>query len=128
VFPVVFVQALLAANWYVDHPVLIPGDGSPGGGNLGNVLAVPVFAVAAIACLLFPLLWGISAVRTRKRAAMRDLPVISAILQGTTSLVALPVALTLRYGWADAAILVAADLVALGAVLRPRWSRRTLAS
>jgi hypothetical protein len=127
-FPVVFVQAMLIANWYVDHPVLVPGDDSPGGEGIGNLLAVPVFAVTAIACLLLPLLWGILAVRTRKHLATRDLPVISAVLQGVASLAALPVAATLPYGWADVAILVAADLIALGGVLRPRWSRRTLTS
>lgn len=125
-FPAVFVQAALVANWYVDHPVFVPGDDSPGGGNMGNVLAVPVFAVAAIACLLFPLLWGVAAFRTWKGAAMKDLPVISTVMQGTASLVALPAAATLPHNWADVTILVAADMVALGAALRPRWPRRTL--
>lgn len=126
VFPAVFVQATLVANWYVDHPVVVPGDGSPGGGNMGNVIDVPIFAVAAIACLLFPLLWGIAAFRTWKGATVKDLPVISTVLQGAASLVALPVAATLPYNWADVTTLVAADLVALGVALRPRWSRRTL--
>lgn len=124
-FPAVFVQATLVANWYVGHPVVIPGDDSPGGGNMGNVLDVPVFAGAAIACLVFPLLWGITAFRTRKGKEMKDLPVISAVLQATASLVALPVAATLPDNWADVTVLVAADLVALGVVLGPRWSRRT---
>jgi hypothetical protein len=126
VFPAVFVQATLVANWYVDHPVVVPGDDSPGGGNMGNVIDVPIFAVAAIACLLFPLLWGIAAFRTWKGATVKDLPVISTVLQGAASLVALPVAATLPYNWADVTTLVAADLVALGVALRPRWSRRTL--
>ncbi|MGI5138562.1 hypothetical protein [Streptomyces sp. CA-106110] len=46
-------------------------------------------------------------------------------LQGVASLVALPVAKALPYNWANVTILVAADLVALGIVLRPLWSRRT---
>lgn len=126
VFPAAFVQATLVANWYVLHPVLVPGDDSPGAGsNMGNVIAVPIFAVAAIACLLLPLLWGIAAFRTWKGAAIKDLPVISTVLQGTASLVALPVATTLPYNWADVTTLVAADLIALGVTLRPRWSRPT---
>ncbi|MFF8367486.1 hypothetical protein ACF05W_01435 [Streptomyces lydicus] len=125
VFSAVFVQATLLANWYVEHPVIDPGDDSPGGGNMGNVLALPFFAVAAIACLLFPLLWGIAAFRTRKGAAVKDLSEISTVLQGVTSLVALPVAKALPYNWANLPILVAADLVALSIVLRPLWSRRT---
>ncbi|MFI0216500.1 hypothetical protein [Streptomyces lydicus] len=56
VFPAVFAQATLLAHWHVVHPVDDPGDDSPGGGNMGNVIAMPLFAVAAIACLLFPLL------------------------------------------------------------------------
>lgn len=126
VVPAVFVEATLVANWYVYHPVVVPGDDSPGGGNMGNVIAVPIFAVAAIACLLLPLLWGIAAVRTRRSAPMKGLPVISTVLQGTASLVALPVAGTLPYNWADVTALVAADLVALCVAMRPRWSRRTL--
>ncbi|MGW3660991.1 hypothetical protein ACWD6R_37525 [Streptomyces sp. NPDC005151] len=126
VFPAVFVQATLLANWYVDHPVVVPGDDSPGGGNMGNVIAVPIFAVAAIVCLLFPLLWGIAAFRTWKAAAVKDLPAISTVLQGAALLVALPVAMTLPYNWANVTTLVAAELVALGVALRPRWSRRTV--
>lgn len=125
VFPAVFVHATLIANWYVDHPVVVPGDDSPGGGNMGNLIEVPIFAVAAIACLLFPLLWGIAAFRTWKGAAMRGLPVFSTLLQGTTSLVAFPVATTLPYKWAEVATLVVADLLALGVALRPCRSRRT---
>ncbi|MFI0216499.1 hypothetical protein [Streptomyces lydicus] len=37
---------------------------------------------------------------------------------------ALPAAMTLPYSWADVTTLVAAELVALGVALRPRWSRR----
>jgi len=92
VFPAVFVQATLVANWYVLHPVLVPGDDSPGGGDMRNVVAMPIFAVASIACLLFPLLWGIATFRTWKAAAMKDLPMISTALQGTASLAAIPVA------------------------------------
>jgi hypothetical protein len=126
VFPALFVQATLVANWYVDHPVVVPADDSPGGGNMGNVIEVPIFGVAAIACLLLPLLWGIAGIRAWKGAAMKDLPMISTVLQGTASLVAFPVAVTLPYNWADVTALVAADLVALGVALRRRWSRRTL--
>ncbi|MDJ0385833.1 hypothetical protein [Streptomyces sp. G-G2] len=128
VFPAVFVQATLLANWNVDHPVVVPGDDSPGGGNMGNVIAVPIFAVAAIVCLLFPLLWGIAAFRTWKAAAVKDLPAISTVLQGAALLVALPVAMTLPYNWADVTTLVAAELFALGVALRPRWSLRTATS
>lgn len=125
VFPAVFLQATLVAKWYVDHPVVDPRDDSPGGGNMGNVIGLPLFAVAAIACLLFPLLWGIAAFRTWKGAVVKDLAEMSTVLQGLALLVALPVALTLPYNWADAAALVAADLVALYTVLRRLWSRRT---
>ncbi|MEV0975937.1 hypothetical protein [Streptomyces sp. NPDC049915] len=124
-FPAVFVQATLLANWYVEHPVIDPSDDSPGGGNMGNVIALPFFAVAAIVCLLFPLLWGIAAFRTWKGAAVKDLSEVTTVLQGVTSLVALPVAKTLPYHWADVTFLVAAGLVALGIVLRPLWSRWT---
>ncbi|MFE0509534.1 hypothetical protein [Streptomyces sp. NPDC058964] len=125
VFPAVFLQATLVAKRYVDHPVVDPGDDSPGGGNMGNVIALPFFAVAAIVCLLFPLLWGISAFRTWRGAVVTDLAEISTVLQGVALLVALPVALTLPYNWADVTALVAADLVALCTVLRRPWSRRT---
>ncbi|MEU6492264.1 hypothetical protein ABZ890_17990 [Streptomyces sp. NPDC046984] len=47
-------QATLLANHYVEHPVIDPCDDAPSGGNLGNTLAVPFFAVAALGCLLFP--------------------------------------------------------------------------
>jgi len=88
---------------------------------MGSLLAVPLFAVAAIACLLLPLLWGIAAFRTRKGAAVKDLVVAAIVLQGGTSLLALPVAASMPYSWADFMILVAADAVALGVVLpRPR--------
>jgi hypothetical protein len=124
VFPAVFLQATLAAKWYVDHPVVDPGDDSPGGGNMGNVIALPFFAVAAIACLLFPLLWGIAAFRTWRGAVVKDLAEVSTVLQGVASLVALPVALALPCNWADVTALVAADLIALYTVLRRRWSCR----
>ena len=71
--PAVFVRATLLAAWYVKHPVVVPGDDSPGGGNMGNVAAVPMFAFAAVVCLVLPLLWGIAAVRRRKGAAVKDL-------------------------------------------------------
>ena len=41
-FCAVFVQAALVANWRVEHPVPVPGDDSPGGGDMGDVLAVLV--------------------------------------------------------------------------------------
>jgi len=125
VFPAMFVQATLLAYWYVGHPVVDPSDDSPGGGNMGNVIALPIFAVAAIACLLFPLLWGIAAFRTWKGAVVKDLPEISTVLQGVALLVALPVATTLPYNWADVTTLVAAELAALVVLLRPHWSRLT---
>ncbi|MFF3469320.1 hypothetical protein ACWCQN_35045 [Streptomyces sp. NPDC001984] len=124
VFPAVFVQATLLANWYVEHPVIVPGDDSPGiAANAGNLLAVPGFAVAAIACLLFPLLWGIAAFRKWKGAAVKGLPVFSTVLQGVTLLVALPVATTLPYNWADVTTLIAAVLIALWASSRDRSGR-----
>jgi hypothetical protein len=126
VFPAVFAQATLVANWSAEHPVPVPDDGSPGGGNMGPVLDVPTFALAAVLCLLFPLLWGIAAIRARKGAAMKDLAVAFAVLQGTASLVALPVAATLPWNWADVTALVAADVIALGVALRPHWQRWTL--
>ncbi|MCF3136187.1 hypothetical protein [Streptomyces olivochromogenes] len=126
VFPAVFVQATLRAHWYVEHPMIVPGDDSPGiAANAGNLLALPIFAVAAIACLMFPLLWGIAAFRTRKDAAVKGLPVFSTVLQGVALLVALPVATTLPYSWADVATLVAAVLIALWASSRDRSGRRT---
>ncbi|MGW4565143.1 hypothetical protein ACWEN3_22875 [Streptomyces sp. NPDC004561] len=124
-FPAVFMQATLVAKWYVDHPVVDPGDDSPGGGNMGNVIALPFFALAAIACLLFPLLWGIAAFRTSKGAVVKDLAEISAVLQGVALLIALPVAMSLPYNWASVTTLVAAELVALVTVLRRFWQGRT---
>ena len=53
---------------------------------------------------------------------MTDLPVITAVLQGLASLLAFPVAASLPYNLAIVAALIAADLVALDVVLRPRWS------
>ncbi|MEU9500361.1 hypothetical protein [Streptomyces sp. NPDC048196] len=126
VFPAVFVQAMLLANWHVEHPVFVPGDDSPGiAANGGNLIAVPMFAVAAIVCLLFPLLWGIAAFRTGQGKAVKDLPAITTVLQVVALLVALPAAMSLPYNWADVTALVAADLVALSVALRPRWPRRT---
>lgn len=125
-FTAVFVQATLLANWAVDHPVPVPGDGSPGGGNMGNVIAVPMFAVAAIVCLLFPLLWGITAFRARRAAVVKGLAVLTTVLQGAASLVVFPVAAALPYAWADVAALGAGDLVALGAAVQPLWSRRVV--
>ncbi|MCW7946286.1 hypothetical protein AAW14_30900 [Streptomyces hygroscopicus] len=125
VFPAVFLQAALVAKWYVQHPVVDPGDDSPGGGNMGNVIVLPFFGVAAISCLLFPLLWGIAAFRTWKGAAVKDLAEIATVLQGVALLMALPVAWTLPYSWADVTALAAADLVALCTVLRRLWLGRT---
>ncbi|MFK0191745.1 hypothetical protein [Kitasatospora sp. NPDC090308] len=57
-FSAVFVEAARVANWHVQHPVPVPGDDPPGGGETGNVVAVPLFALLAAVCLLLPLLWG----------------------------------------------------------------------
>ncbi|MQS18132.1 hypothetical protein F7Q99_39610 [Streptomyces kaniharaensis] len=123
VFPAVFMEATWVANWDVEHPVSVPGDGSPGGGNMGAVLAVPFFALLAIACLLFPLLWGITVMRRRKGRSVQELVVTSAVLQGIALLLALPVAASLPYGWAGVTALAAAELIALGIALQPLWSR-----
>ncbi|MFB7290241.1 hypothetical protein [Actinacidiphila glaucinigra] len=124
VFFAVFVQGLLQAKWQVEHPVVIPGDDSPGvAANMGNLIAVPIFAVAAIGCLLFPLLWGIAAFRSWRGAVLKDLPAITTVLQWVALLLALPAAMSLPYSWAGVTALLAADLVAVGVVLRPRWSR-----
>ena len=128
VFPAVFVQATLVANWYADHPVPVPGDDSPGGGDMGALLALPILALATIACLLFPLLWGIATFRAWRGAAMKGLPVVSVVLEGAASLVALSVIAALPYDWADITAIVAADLIALAVALRPRWQRHALSS
>ncbi|MFG3117390.1 hypothetical protein ACGF4C_23685 [Streptomyces sp. NPDC048197] len=66
----------------MEHPVFVPGDDSPGiAANAGNLTAVPMFAVAVIACLLFPLVRGIAAFRTWQGRAVKDLPAISTVLQ-----------------------------------------------
>lgn len=124
VFSAVFVRATLLANWHVEHPVIVPGDDSPGiAANAGNLLAVPIFGVSAIACLLFPLLWGIAAFRKRKGAAVKGLPVLSTVLQGVALLVALPAATTLPYKWADVTTLVVAVLIGLWVSSRDRSAR-----
>ncbi|MGI5143649.1 hypothetical protein [Streptomyces sp. CA-106110] len=97
VFPAVFVQATLRAHWYVEHPMIIPGDDSPGiAANAGNLLAVPIFALAAIACLPFPLFWGIVAFRKWKGAAAKGLPVFSTVLHRVALLVALRIPIAER--------------------------------
>ncbi|MGW3248028.1 hypothetical protein [Streptomyces sp. NPDC001070] len=119
-----FVQATLIANWHVEHPVFVPGDDSPGiAANAGNLLAVPIFAAAAVACLLFPALWGITVFRTWRGLAAKGLPVFSTVLQGVALLLALPAATTLPHSWAYVAILVAAELVALWASSEGRTAR-----
>ncbi|MEU9175377.1 hypothetical protein AB0C90_00640 [Streptomyces sp. NPDC048550] len=123
-FSAVFVEAMRVANWDVDHPVPVPGDDSPGGGDMGAVFAVPFFALLAIVCLIFPLLWGITVMRRRKGRSVQELVVISSVLQGVALLLALPVASSLPYGWAGVTTLAAAELLALGIALQPLWSRR----
>jgi hypothetical protein len=125
-FPAVFVHATFLANWYVDHPVAVPGDDSPGGGNTGAVIAVSLFAVGAIVCLLFPLLWAITALKRRRAAGGTGLALLATALQGAASLLVFPVAAALSYGWVDVMALVAADLLALGVALQPLWSRRAV--
>ncbi|MGW6708215.1 hypothetical protein ACWGDE_25435 [Streptomyces sp. NPDC054956] len=123
-FSVVFVQAMLVANWEVTHPVHVPGDDSPGGGNMGAVAAVPLCALLAIVCLFFPLLWGIAVMRRRTGRSGQKLVVTSTVLQGFGLLPALPVASTLPYGWAGVTALVGAELLALGIALQQLWSRQ----
>ncbi|MFK0049400.1 hypothetical protein ACIQU4_35955, partial [Streptomyces sp. NPDC090741] len=112
----------------VNHPVPVPGDDSPGGGNMGAVFAVPLFALLSIVCLLFPLLWGITVMRRRKGRSVQELVVLSTVLQGVALLLALPVASSLPYGWAGVTALAAAELLALGIALQPLWSRRRAAT
>lgn len=127
-FSVVFVEAARVANWNVEHPVPVPGDDSPGGGNMGAVFAVPLFALLAIVCLLFPLLWGITAIRRRRGRPVQELVVTSTVLQGVALLLALPVASSLPFGWLGATALTAAVLLALGIALEPLWSRHRAAT
>ncbi|MGW2376322.1 MULTISPECIES: hypothetical protein [Kitasatospora] len=127
-FPVVFAVATWVADWDANHPVSAAGDGSPGGGNMGVALAVPFFALAAVVCLVFPLLWGITVMRTRKGRSARELLTASAIVQGLTLLLALPVAASLPYGWAGVTALIAAELIALRIALQPLWSRHRAAT
>lgn len=89
---------------------------------------MPIFAVAAIGCLLLPLLWGVAAFRARRGRAPGDVPLDSAVIQGAASLAAFPVAVGLPYAWAGVAALVVADLIAVGAVLMPLWSRRNVSA
>jgi hypothetical protein len=128
VFPAVFAKAMWVADWDVEHPVPVPGDDSPGGGNMGGILLVPFFGLLAIVCLLFPLLWGITVVCRRKGRPVQGLVVMSAVTQGAALLLALPTAAGLPYGWAGVTALVVAELLALGIALQPLWSRHRAAT
>ncbi|MFJ1751309.1 hypothetical protein [Kitasatospora sp. NPDC088134] len=125
VVPAVFLQATRLANWQVEHPVPVPGDDSPGGGNLGSVLAVPLFGFALLLSLVLPALWGTAAVRSATGRTPGVLPEITATLQGVALLVALGAAAFLPRTWLWAPALVAAELLAVAIARNPRRIARS---
>ncbi|GGQ84432.1 hypothetical protein [Kitasatospora griseola] len=127
VVPAVFLQALRLAEWQVSHPVIVPDDGSPGGGNMGSVVAVPTLGLALLAGLVIPVLWGAAAVRARTGRTVGTLPTITMVLQGVGLLFAFAAARALPHGLPWGAALVASGLLAVAAVRVPRRPGRTAA-
>jgi fumarate reductase subunit D len=112
-----FAHAALFAAWYANHVALLPGE-TPGedSGDMRNVITL--FTVLGFVCVVFPLLWGLTARWARRASAVKaPTAVVTIVLQGFASLGAFPLALTLPYGWVDATALGLADLLALVAVV-----------
>ncbi|MFC8722636.1 hypothetical protein [Kitasatospora sp. NPDC057198] len=123
--PAVFLRAVRLADEQITNPVVVPGDDSPGGGSMGYAAVLPLYALAALVCLLLPLRWARTALRARSGRSAWPRPAVTALLQGATLVFALPLALTLPQGPAWATALVTAQLLAVvAAVAAAQTARR----